>query len=614
MRLNDKDFDDLEIENIETVKKRVERKKRAGGRKRRRGGLQASSVLVPLAAAAVILLIIIIAGRIRSSVAEKDYRVNADIAALFGGLMSDEAGIILNDTVETETKAFIQGGTVYIPYDYVRENLNNWYYYDEKEDVVLYTTPEGTESFGGNDGITKISGTLCLSSDILKKFTDIEYKEYIDESAPYIYIRNSWGKHSEALAVKKTGVHSGMNKNSDILATLEKDDKVRILDAGNEWTSVQTEKGLSGYVLNKELDGYSDVTDSAPGNVPEMKFPTTSFNQKVVLGWHQVTNQDANQGVYDVIAKGSALNVLSPTWYSLKDNEGNITDLSSQEYVKAAHDAGKQVWAVVDNFNCLDFDVVDGTEAVLSDSGSRQKLVENLVSSVTACGADGINVDLENLAGETGVDFAQFIKELSVAGHEAGLILSVDNYVPEAHSMHYYRDVQGRVSDYVVIMGYDEYNAASTEAGPVASLNYVESGIEKTLVEVDASKIINGLPFYSRIWETDNGVVKSTRALPMTEAMETLSSHGVTPSWDDGAGCDYGEYESDGALWRLWLEDRDSMNAKLSIMDGYGLAGAAFWKLGLEDASVWPDIEAYALGNVASGGDSGEAPAEEAAE
>ncbi len=595
MRLNDKDFDDLEIEDIETVKKRVERKKRERKKRRGRGS---RSFVVPVIAGAVILLIIIIGSIVSNSLAEKDFKVNADRAELFGGLMKDEAGIILNDSYEKETKAFLKDGKVYIPYDYIKENLNDWFYYDENEDKVLYTTPDGTDSYGSGDGITKISSILCLSSEVLRKYTNLDYIDHTGDEVPYIQIRNTWGQYKEAAVSKKTGVHKDRNKDSDILESLEKDEKVRVLDPGDEWTGIQTDKGLTGYVLTKNLTDYTDSEDTVPDNVPEMVFPSTEFNQKVVLGWHQVTNSDANKGVYDLLMKDNALNVLSPTWYSLKDTEGNISDISSEEYVKAAHDSGKQVWAVVDNFNWPDFKPVEGSEEVLGNTARRQTVIDSLVSSVKACGADGINVDFENLAGETGVDFAQFIKELSVSAHNAGLILSVDNYVPEAHSLHYYRGVQGKVCDFVVIMGYDEYNAASTEAGPVASLNYVENGIEKTLAEVDAGKVINGLPFYSRIWETDNGVVKSTRALPMTEAAETLSSHGVTPAWDEGSGCNYGEYESEGSLWRLWLEDRESMDAKLSIMDGYGLAGAAFWKLGLENDSVWPDIEAYATGNV----------------
>ena len=603
MRLDDKDFDDLEIEDIATVKKRVERRKRKGKRRDGSGGTALARILIPVIVGIVLLAVIFLIFAGRSLDDLKGVRANADIASLFGGLEADEAGIILNDSYETENRAYTEGKRVFLPYDYVRDKLNDWFYYDENEGAVLYTTPEGTDRTELGSDVKIINGVFCLSSELVRKYTDLEYREELDADAPYVYIRNSREKYSAAVTTKKAALYLSDNKKSDVLSILEKKEQVRVIDAGNEFSRVQAADGLIGYLGNKSLNDYTDEEDSAPGNVAEMEFPATHFNQKIVLGWHQVTNKDANQGVYDILLKDTSINVLSPTWYSLKDTEGAITDLSSAEYVKAAHEAGKQVWPVIDNFNCPDFKSESGSFDVLSYSSKRQILIDSLIGSVKECGADGINVDFERLSGETGVSFAQFVKELSVASHNAGLILSVDNYVPEAHSMHYYRGVQGRVCDYVVIMGYDEYNAASTEAGPVASLDFVEKGIEKTLLEVDASKVINGLPFYSRVWETKNGAVESTHASPMKEASELLSSHGVTPSWDDGAGCNYGEYESEGSLVRIWLEDEESLNAKLSIMDGYHLAGAAFWKLGLEDEAVWDDIASYAANNSSSSAD-----------
>ncbi len=608
MRLDDKDFDDLEIEDIETVRKRVERKKRAGKRKKKGIPPLVLSVIV----ISVVLLLIISVFLGKGTLGEMGaIEVTADISDLFGGFNDGEAGIILNDGYVTDVKAFKEGKKLFLPYDFVLSEINDWFYYDEKEGLVLYTTPDGTDRIETGKEAKEINGVFCLSSDLVLKYTDIEYRDFLSGDDPYVYIRNAWGKHSEAETVKKTAVYQYSEDKKNVLAALDKGEAIRIIDAGNETTRVQTQKGLIGFVENKNIDDYKDKEDKAPGRVRDMDFPSTGFNQKVILGWHQVMNHDANQGVYDLLLKDSAINVLSPTWYSLKDKEGAITDISSAEYVKAAHEAGKQVWPVIDNFNCPDFMVESGSNEVLSDTASREKITAALIESVKESGADGINVDFEGLPGESGPGFAQFIKELSVAAHDAGLLISVDNYVPEAHSQHYHREVQGKVCDYVIIMGYDEHNAVSTEAGPVASLDFVEQGIERTLLEVDAHKVINGIPFYSRLWGTKGGVVDSTRATGMGESEEILSSHNVTPTWDDGAGCNYGEYESEGVLWRIWLEDEDSINAKLSIMDGYDLAGAAFWKLGLEDDKIWDDIAAYASDNTGKAPDKDNGKAEE---
>ena len=593
MRLDDRDFKDLDVEDLETVKKRVERKKK---RKKRKGSGIAPWTIPVIFVLLLLLAIFFVSYGGGAVEALTGFKVNSDLSACFGEIESNEAGIILNKGYETEIRAFLEDGRIYLPYDYVKTNLNDWFYHDENEGLILYTTPEGTDRLDIGDDAREIGGGLCLSTDLVMKYTDLEFEDHTGEDVPYIFIRNAWGEYSAATVKKKTAFRSFGDKKSDVMAALEEGEKVRVLDPGTEWSEVQRENGSSGFVASSDLDEYKDESDSAPGNVPDMEFPVTGFNNKISLGWHQVMSTVANDTVYDILKNDTAVNVLGPTWYSLTDTEGNFKDISSAAYVEAAHEAGKKVWSVVDNFNVEGFVPDAGTHEVLSYTSKRKKLIDALVESVKASGADGINVDFEQLSADSGQHFAQFIKELSVACHDNSLILSVDNYVPKAYSLHYHREVQGKVCDFCVIMGYDEYTSGSADAGPVASLDFVEHGIDNTLVDVDASRVINGVPFYTRLWETSNGVVKNSQALGMKEAADTFKTHGVTPSWDDGAGCNYGEYEADGSLYRMWLEDEESLNAKLSVMKSRDLAGVAFWKLGFESKEIWDEVEAYLAG------------------
>ena len=133
---------------------------------------------------------------------------------------------------------------------------------------------------------------------------------------------------------------------------------------------------------------------------------------------------------------------------------------------------------------------------------------------------DGINVDFESLSEDVGIHFLEFLRELSIECHKNNLVLSVDNPVPEDFTSHYDRAEQGRVVDYVIIMGYDEHYVGS-EAGSVASLDYVRGGIERTLNDVPKEKVINAVPFYTRLWtETESGW-KST-ALGIAKAKEWI--------------------------------------------------------------------------------------------
>ena len=167
------------------------------------------------------------------------------------------------------------------------------------------------------------------------------------------------------------------------------------------------------------------------------------------------------------------------------------------------------------------------------------------------------------------------------------------------------------MADYVIIMGYDEHFAGSYEAGSVASYNYVKERIEETLRDVPADKVINAVPFYTRLWnetpktdeeraedqgtEAESYSMKVTsEALGMEEAAQRVSEAGATVTWDDTAKQNYAEWQGDNdSTYRIWLEDASSLEVKLGLMKDNNLAGTAAWKLGFETSDIWDLIQKY---------------------
>ena len=215
-----------------------------------------------------------------------------------------------------------------------------------------------------------------------------------------------------------------------------------------------------------------------------------------------------------------------------------------------------------------------------------------MIATAQEYNLDGINIDFENISLDAGEPFIQFIRELSVPCREYGIVLSVDNYVPMGHTDHYDRAEQGVVADYVIIMGYDEHYAGSDEAGSVASINFVEKGIENTVAEVPAEKVINGIPFYTRIWKSGPEGL-SSEAVTMGMAQEFVENHSIAVRWDETTCQNYGEVQEGDTLYQVWLEDADSIRVKLNIMQNYDIAGVAEWRLGHESENVWDVIEEY---------------------
>ena len=249
-----------------------------------------------------------------------------------------------------------------------------------------------------------------------------------------------------------------------------------------------------------------------------------------------------------------------------------------------AHEKGLKVWGLVDNFTQ---DI--STYEVLSRTSSRQNLISQLVNAAVGAGIDGINVDFEQLSEDVGVHFLEFLRELSIECHKNNLVLSVDNPVPEDFTSHYDRAEQGKVVDYVIIMGYDEHYVGSEEAGSVASLPWVEKGIQDTIAEVPAQRVINAVPFYTRLWKTEAGSL-SSEAIGMDTAQEVVNTNNAQVYWDSDVSQNYGSFEKDGCTYQIWIEDSQSIAAKVQLVQKYNLAGVAAWKLGFENSSIWQVI------------------------
>jgi spore germination protein YaaH len=147
-------------------------------------------------------------------------------------------------------------------------------------------------------------------------------------------------------------------------------------------------------------------------------------------------------------------------------------------------------------------------------------------------------------------------------------------------------------------MGYDEHYSGS-EVGSVASLSWVRQGVLDTLQEVPADQIILGMPFYTRVWAltasegSDTYDNVTSQAYGMRAASDLLASCGATETWLDDCGQNYAEFISGDTLYQVWLEDASSAEARLKVMDENHLAGAAFWKLGLETSDIWDTILKY---------------------
>lgn len=547
------------------------------------------------------------------------------------GEASDGEAIVVKDGVYTDERVTLLNGVPYINYDTVKSDYVSRFYRDNKLNQILYTnatetlrTTIGTSTYGPT-GVeytltapaTSVRGeTLYMSFEYLKQFTTLDYvvKGGTDGTAYRIEVNTASKQVMTATLTEDKAIRSKAGKKEKILVKPGKGTLVTIVDPaeGEEiqegWKKVVTEDLIIGYIEEKHLSTPTqtavNVNEVAPLNIQSVR-----MDEKVVLGWSMIAGQAGNDTIYGQLNAASGLNVISPTWFYLADNEGNIGSLASKDIVDTAHKKGIKVWGMVDNFTNSDIT----TAYILGDADIRKKVIDSLISLALQYNLDGINIDFESLQEEAGEPFIQFIRELSIETRANNLVLSVDNYVPKAYTNLYNRKEQGVFADYVIIMGYDEHYNGSEVAGSVASIGYVTEGIQKTLNEVPASKVINALPFYTRMWTvserndeemavapTDqNGnlityKINEVQTLPMQQAIDTVKAHSnSTTVWDETTKQNYAEWDNSNGKSMMWLEDAQSLDAKLQVMSANDLTGVAVWQLGYGESFAWDVINKY---------------------
>ena len=557
----------------------------------------------------------------------------ADLKSYYGLEEEYDLAVVINNEVvrreeaaeqsEQETSPApgkIYDGQYYIEYSVVRDQINKRFYWDPNENVLLYTLPSGnvsaeagsstytdiTEAKSEDYIILKTEGTIAyIALPFIQKYTNMEYSVYEDPARAVI--TSEWGTIQSSELKRDTEVRRLGGVKSPILTEVKASDKVTVLEDENNWMKVATSDGFVGYVKTRTLGDIKEEEISREFEEPV--YTNISKDYTINMAWHNVTNSDANGYITETLSQTKGLTTIAPTWFSLADTEGNITSLADPDYVNYAHQSGLEVWAVLRDFHG-GINSYDETYEVLSYTSKRAKIIDQVIAEAVRNKINGINLDFELVSTECGEHYIQFVRELSVRCRENNLVLSVDNYVPQPYNSHYDIGEQGKVADYVIIMGYDEHTDGSYTAGSVASIGYLENGITDALNSVSAEKLIAGVPFFTRLWfetpKTEEELAQeagteaasypnkvTSQAYGMGDAAAVLENAGVQAEWDDNVKQNYAQWDADGGTYKIWLEDVQSLEEKLKVIRQNELAGVAEWSLGMEAPEAWDVILRY---------------------
>lgn len=558
--------------------------------------------IVGTAVALLLIIIIVISSLAKTLTPSREVMQLMD----YYKVSDDEVLIILQNEVYQQSGRLIND-KVYIDLDTVQTYFNHRFYWDNNENTLTYTTPDeiirtksGSKKYSVIKNIIStdtdtdypvvevFADKVYISLDFVRQYSDLDYAFYTEPNR--VVIKYIWGDYLYTEVSKETQLRTEPSIKSPILRILPVGTSLMLVDTEEApqkgFIKVMTEDGIKGYVRQKHTKESVYRTISSSYQAPV--YTSQKRSKEINMAFHQIFNTDAADKLESLIAETKQLNVISPTFFAISDNEGNIKSIATEEYVTKAKSLGLEVWALVN-----DFDQNVNMYELLSHTSSRENLINNLIENALTYKLNGLNIDFEYITSDTGPHYIQFLRELSVKCRNNGIVLSVDNYVPAPYRQYYDLEEQGIIVDYIVLMAYDEHYAGSEVAGPVASIGFVKDGINNMLEMVPKDKLIVGIPFYTRLWkETADGEV-SSEALAMTSAWKLVSDNGLAAEWNDSLGCYYVEYSKDNATYKMWPEDEKSIEEKMKLIYEADAAGVASWKLGLEKNSVWNIIERY---------------------
>lgn len=519
-----------------------------------------------------------------------------------------EKHVIVFQGEKIDTPYLLDAQQVLLPFDFIKEHIDPDLFWDEPTKSVIVTTKDKVLRMQSDQVVAylnkkplnlqvpvqDVEGMRYVPLEPVEKLYSFSFRLLEDSDVLQVEREGYAVQQAAIVAEDKAGlVRTDASHREPIVAELSSGDKVDVLGEKEGWYRVLTPKGTSGF-LPKEAVTLTEVRKAQleRPTVIEKKAAWKPLGQKINLVWEHVVNRNPNTAEIGALP---GVNVVSPTWFEMKDAEGNLTNKADPAYVKWAHQRGYKVWGLVTNgFN------PDWTASVLNSFDKREKVIAQLLHYAHLYDLDGINIDFENVYLADKERLVQFMRELTPYLHEQGLTVSIDVTIKstaETWSMFLDRAALAKIVDYVAVMTYDEHWAASPKAGSVASLPWTENGLKGVLEEVPAEKLLLGVPFYTRLWteakQADGKVKVSSRALFMSGAKKWIEERKLTPKLDAASGQNYVEYKDpkDGNTYKMWIEDTDSMKKRVELVEKYNLAGIAAWRRGFEEPEIWDAIQ-----------------------
>ena len=510
-----------------------------------------------------------------------------------------------NVTVDLRNDILIENDIIYLSEADISNFFDKYMYLDEETNKIITTYGNKIAEIGFDENIININGTdkkisahakekdgeIYLPISEMSDVYDIEIQNIPETKV--ITMDSLDREQRRANVTKNTAVKSSSNFISRTVDRIDKGEAVIVISVDGNYARIRTSDGKIGIIKSNILE--NEVV------AREKRVEEKQIDGKINLVWdyfsEYVTAPDRSGTTID------GINVVSPAFFYI-DEEGDLQENIGEDgenYINWAHNNGYKIWPMVSNAYAAR-ESLDVTSNIMNSYENRKKLIEEIVEKCEQYNLDGINIDFENMYAEDVDMYSRFIIELTPRLKEKGKVLSVDVTAPDGAdtwSMCFDRHVIGDVADYIIFMAYDQNGTSSTKPGTTAGYNWVNLNLVKFLQteEIEEEKLILAVPFYTRIWTTNSsGEIVGRNTVSMKD-IESVIPEGVEKTWDDELKQNYVEYMDGNNKKEIWIEDIDSLKAKISLIKENNLAGVAAWEKDMETEEVWDMFKNELMGD-----------------
>jgi len=543
----------------------------------------------------LILVIVAFLGAVGYSVYYFFFMTNEEVVPAFNEQKINL--VIEGDEINEKNDPRIVDEEILIPFDTIKKYIDPYIYWDENAKKVTVTTKDrvirmktenltamvNNEPMELNIPVIEDEGVIYIPIEFLCDFYNIEISYLEDNNVIIIDFKNSVIQQASPID-ENAVIRTGRSKRYPIVMKFDASDvengyTLRVFEEYDKWYKVRAQDGTIGYIEKR----FVVIKRVYVNKLPEKESGNDAWKPvdgKINLVWEQVYSKRID---VSAISKMEGLDVVSPTWFQVEDEHGNLINRADAKYVEWAHNNGYKVWALLAN----SFSDAGITKKLLNNTDARENLIRELLAFTALYKLDGINIDFENVDKEDKDALTQFVREAAPLLREQGLVVSIDINTHPCYD----REALAEAVDYVMIMAYDQHWKGGGKAGSVAQLVWVEKIIKEFLKTIPRDKFILGIPLYTRLWteelNEEGGISLSSKALSMEEARKVVEENKAEVFWDDESGQFYAEFKEGNTTNKIWMEDVNSINLKSSLVHKYKLAGAASWSRNFAVPQVW---------------------------